>query len=418
MSGVTIGGGNGVSLNYTSTDALSAATALASQITSGINNATFTDFSYTGSGRVAPQPSSGTGGVAVFTQPTAGSVFVDGADHAIVVAGNGPDSIQGGAAGGVFIAGSGVAGAALNVSYTNITPTGNALDQIAILGGNNQIQTATFGTGNYNVQTGSGNDSVSMLNGNSTINAGTGNNTINVGPGNSLIYSEGYDSITGAVSGGGSDTVDIGSGQTSINPATSNFLINDNSPNSLLVALGSAASTVVFGGEGMGVIDGPNSTATITGAGTVTATPTSTGDTYTVSGAASANIVAGAQDDYINGAGSSGNEVFRAGSGNDTLIAGSGAAILSGAIGPNATAVLVSGSNLSTTFAFVDGQFSGGSDSIYGFKSSDVLSLQGYGADPQGTSKSIGGSTVITLPDSTTITIVGATPTQGQYRVS
>ena len=418
MSGVTVGGGNGVSLNYTSTDALGVASALASQITSNLNNNTFTAFSYTGNGPVAPQPTSGTGGVAVFTQPTTAPVFVDGADQAIVVSGNGPYFIQGGAAGGSFLAGSGMAGARLNVSYTNITPTGDNLDQIAILGGNNQIQTATFGTGNYNVQTGSGNDSVSILSGNSTINAGTGNNTVNVGPGSNLVYSEGFDSITGAVTGGGSDTVNIGSGQTSINPATSNFLINDSSPNSLLVALGSATTTVVLGGEGSGVIDGPNSTSTITGAGTVVAHPTSTGDVYTVSGAANANIVAGAQNDFVDGSGSSGNEVFRAGTGNDTLIAGSGAAILSGAIGPNATAVLVSGSNLSTIFAFVDGQFSGGSDTIYGFKSSDVLSLQGYGADPQGTVKSVGGSTVVTLPDNTTITIVGATPTIGQYRVS
>ena len=345
-------------------------------------------------------------------------MFVDGADQAIVVAGSGPHFIQGGAAGGTLVAGSGSAGAALNVSYTNITPSGNMLDQIAILGGNNQIQTATFGTGSYNVQTGSGNDSVSMLLGNSTINAGTGNNTINVGSGSNLVFSEGFDTITGAVSGGGSDTVDIGSGQTSINPATSNFLINDNSPNSLLVTLGSATTTVVFGGEGVGVLNGPNSSATITGAGTVVANPTSTGDDYTVSGTANANIVAGAQNEFVNGAGSSGNEVFRAGSGNDTLVAGSGAAILSGAIGPNASATLVSGGTLSTTFAFVDGKFSGGSDTIYGFKSSDVLSLQGYGTNPQGTPKSVGGSTVITLPDNTTITIVGATPTQGQYRIS
>ena len=418
MSGVTIGGGNGVSLNYTSSDALGVASALASQITSNINSNTFTAFSYTGAGHVAPEPTSGAGGVALFAQSTPAPVFVNGADQAIVVTGNGSDFIQGGAAGGTFVAGSGAAGAALNVSYTNITPSGNLLDQIAILGGNNQIQTATFGTGNYNVQTGSGNDSVSILLGNSTINAGTGNNTVNVGPGNNLIYSEGYDTITGAVGGGGSDTVNIGSGQTSINPATSNFLINDSSPNSLLVTLGSATTTAVFGGEGEGVLNGPNSTATITGAGTVVAHPTSTGDAYSVTGSANANIVAGAQDELISGSGSSGNEVFRAGSGNDTLIAGSGAAILSGAVGPNATAVLVSGSNLSTTFAFVDGQFSGGADTIYGFKSSDVLSLQGYGANPQASSKAVGGSTVITLPDNTTITIVGVTPTQGQYRIS
>ncbi len=418
MSGVSVGGGLGTSLNSTSSDAVNAATVLASQITNNLTNGTFTNFAYTGGGPVAPQPSSGFGGVASFTQPTFGPVFIDGADQAVVVTGNGGDYIQGGAAGGTFLAGAGAPGALVNVSYTNITPSGNLIDQIAVLGGNNLLQSATFGTGNYNVSTGNGSDSISLLNGNATVNAGTGSNIVNVGPYNSLVYSEGYDTITGAVSGGGSDTVDIGSGQTSINPATSNFLVNDSSPNSLLVTLGSATTTIVFGGEGQGVIDGPNSTATITGAGTVAAQPTSTGDSYTVSGGANANIVAGAQNATVNGSASTGNEVYRAGTGNDTLIAGSGAAILSGAVGPSATALLVSGTGLSTTFAFVAGQFSGGSDTISGFKASDVLSFAGYGANPQGTPTTVGGNTVITLPDNTTITITGATPTPGQYRIS
>ena len=419
MSGVTIGGGgNNATLTYTSADALNAASVLASQITSNLSSGAFTSFAYTGNGNVAPEPPSGAGGVVGFTQPTAGAVFVDGADQAIVVTGAGADFIQGGAAGGSFLAGSGDPGAPLNVSYTNITPSGTMLDQIVILGGNNLVSTANFGTGNYHVQTGSGNDSVSMLRGNATVNAGTGHNVVNVGAGTNLVYSEGFDSITGAVSGGGADTVDIGSGQTSINPATSNFLINDSSPNPLLVTLGSATTTMVFGGQGSGVVNGPNSTATVTGAGTVAAQPVSTGDGYTVTGAINANIVAGAQNDTVDGSANSGNEVFRAGTGNDTLIAGSGAAILSGAVGAKATALLVSGSALSTTFAFVNGQFSGGSDTITGFKSSDVLSFTGYGANPQGTPTTVAGNTIITLPDNTTITITAATPNQGQYRIS
>ena len=417
MAGITVGGANGVILNYTTTDALAVASTLATQITTNLNNGSFTSFNYTGSGSVAPEPSSGTGGVVEFTQPTMTPVFVDGADQAIVVSANGPVSVQGGAAGVSFVAGAGLAGAALNVSYTNITPSGNAVDQIAILGGNNLIQTATFGTGNYNVATGSGNDSISILVGNSTVNPGSGHNVVNVGAGSNVIYSEGYDSITGAVAGGGSDTVNIGSGQTSINPGTSNFLVNDSSANPLSLTLGSGTTTINFGSGASGTITGPNSSATITGVGTVVAQPTSTGDGYTVTGAASANIVAGAQNETIAGGGSSGNEVFRAGTGNDTLIAGPGAAILSGAIGPTASALLVSGSNLSTTFAFVNGQFGGGSDTIAGFKPSDVLSFTGYGSNPQGTAAFSGGNTIITLSDGTTITVAGAVPSAGQYRV-
>ncbi len=416
MSGTSVVGGSGTTLNYTSADALAVATSLATQITSNLNSGTYTAFNYTGGG-VAPQPSSGSGGVATFTQPTTAPVFVDGADQAIVVGANGPVSVQGGAAGVQFLAGSGLAGAPFNVSYTNITPSGNLTDNIAITGGNNLVQTATFGTGNYVVNTGSGNDTVNVLLGNSTVNPGTGNNVVNVGAGSNYIYSEGFDSITGAVGGGGSDTVNIGSGQTSINPATSNFLINDTSSNPLTVTLGSAVSTIDFNGAGSGVINAPNSSATFTGAGQVVAFPTSTGDSYSVSGALNANIVAGAGNETVSGLSSSGNEVFRAGTGNDTLVAGSGAAVLSGAIGPNATAVLLSGTNLSTTFVFVNGQFSGGADTISGLKSSDVLSFTGYGANTLSNIASVGGNTVIKLPDNTQITIVGATPSAGQYHV-
>ena len=417
MPGITVGGANGATLNYTSGDAVAAANALATQITTNLGNGSFTSFNYTGNSTIAPEPTSGSGGVVNFTEPTTAPVFVNGADQAIIISANGPVSVQGGAVGVTLVAGAGLAGAALNVSYTNITPSGSATDQIAILGGNNIIQTATFGTGNYNVQTGDGNDSVSILLGNSTVNPGTGHNVVNVGSGSNVIYSEGFDSITGAVSGGGSDTVNIGSGQTSINPGTSNFLVNDSSANPFAITLGSGTTTVNFGAGASGVITAPNSSATITGVGTVVAHPTSTGDSYIVTGAANANIVAGAQNETIAGGGSSGNEVFRAGTGNDTLIAGPGAAVLSGAIGAGASALLVSGTGLSTTFAFVNGQFGGGSDTISGFKSSDVLSLTGYGSNPQGTALTSGGNTVLTLNDGTTITIAGATPNPGQYRI-
>ena len=119
----------------------------------------------------------------------------------------------------------------------------------------------------------------------------------------------------------------------------------------------------------------------------------------------------------MSGLSSSGNEVFRAGTGNDTLVAGSGAAILSGAIGPNATALLLSGTNLSTSFVFVNGQFSGGADTIAGFKSNDIMSFTVYGANTLSNVTSVGGNTVIKLSDNTVITIVGATPAAGQYHV-
>jgi Ca2+-binding RTX toxin-like protein len=412
-TGTISGAGGGTT--YSSTDNLSVAMTISNIINNGLGlpstaAGALTPFTYSGSGILAPEPASGSGGVFLVTTPTATTVFVDGADQYIDVTANGPVSLQGGAAGGYFLAGSGLAGAARNVTYTNITPTGTATDNIAITGGNNLIQTATFGTGNYNVATGNGNDTVNILLGNSTINAATGNNVINLGSGNNLITSVGYDTITGSSVGGGSDTVNVTSGQTSINSGTSSFLVNDSSPNPLNVTLGFGVDTVNVSGAGAATIKGIATTTQAT-SGTVQGTDTSTGDSLTVSGGA-ATVTAGASNDTIKAL--SGNNLLLAGTGNDTLVAGAGADTLGGAIGGNASALLVSGTGSGTTFQFAFGK-SGGADTITGFKSTDILSFTGYGSAPQSTAIKVGTNTILTLSDSTTITLVGVTPASTQY---
>ncbi len=369
-----------------------------------------TSFTYSGSGTVAPEPPSGSGGVFLVTTPTTSTVFVDGADQYIDVTATGPVSLQGGAAGGSFLAGAGLLGSPRNVTYTNITPTGNLTDTIAITGGNNLVQTALSGGGNYNVATGSGNDTVNILTGNGTVNAGTGTNQINLGSGNSLITSVGFDTITGSSVGGGSDTVNVTSGQTSINSGTSSFLVNDTSPNPLMVTLGFGVDTVNLLSGSPATVQGL-ATKTTASTGTIQGTDTQSGDSVTVSGGA-ATVVAGGANDTITAL--SGNNLLMAGTGNDTLVAGSGADTLTGAMGTASSALLVSGTGAGTTFSFTAGK-SAGADTISGFKSSDILSFTGYGTQPQATAVTVGTGTTITLSDLTTITVSGVTPAASQY---
>jgi Ca2+-binding RTX toxin-like protein len=423
MAGITVGSPilNSV-LTYTNTDSAAVSTALANQINTKISNGTLTQFTYNGSGTVVPEPASGSGGLAMLMSPgptapdgTTQSLFVNGANQVIVVGTTSPISIQGGAAGGTLLGGSGTPGAARNITYTNITPSGNATDQIAILGGNNLIQTATFGTGNYVVNTGSGNDTINILIGNSTVNAGTGFNQLNFGSGNNLIYSEGYDTITGASVGGGSDTVNIGSGQTSINSGTSSFMVNDSSPNALLVTLGFGVDTVNFlAGNGGGTIKGIFSTTTFSGLGTIYALDQSTGDYINIGGTGNSTVIAGTGNETITGVGT-GNNLFQAGTGNDTLVAGLGSDTLAGAIGAGSSAYMLSGTGAGTTFQFTFGK-SGGSDTITGFKTTDTLSFVGYGTNPQAVATN--GGSVVTLGDGTRITLSGVTPQTSQLKFS
>ena len=420
MPSITVGAAaSNFTLFYTGNDALAYAQAVADTITAGENAGTLTAVTSTATGAngsIAPQPVSGTGGVVAFSAPTTGAVLVPGGDQYIIDSALGPVSLQGGAAGGALVAGQGQVGAARNLTYTNITPTGTATDYIAILGGNNLVQTSVSGGGNYTVFTGDGNDTINILTGNGTVNAGSGFNQINLGSGNSLIASEGYDTITGSSVGGGTDTVAIGSGQTSINSGTSSFLVNDSSPNPLTVTLGSGVDTINLLSGSPATIIGVDSTTKYIGQGTITATETSRGDSVSITGSGSATVTAGAGNETIVGTGSSGNNYYAAGTGNDTLIAGSGADTLQGVKGFNGVANLISGTG-ATTFQFTNGA-GGGADTISGFKSTDTLAFSGYGSSPQATAVTSGGSTIYTLTDGTTLTVNGVAPAMNQIKTS
>jgi Ca2+-binding RTX toxin-like protein len=411
---------------FNSQDAAAYGQALGNSLTAAITNGTLTTTTYSDSTPTPAALNPVAPAVASFTSTPTGatSVLLGVNVMGVVDTSTTPLSLQGGGAGVSVLAGSG------GLTFSNITASGADTDTIVAGDGNNYIATAmTPGTGNYAVNTGAGNDTIGIFNGNGTVNAGTGNNLIVLGgganSGDSFVFSEGFDSIVGNTipggqhASGGTDTVDIGSGQTTINPGSSNFFVFGNQSNALTVLLGVGSDTVNVGAGGGNVTGGlAGNNILIGGSGgvdinAITLQGTASGDQLFAVGSGAVTAIAGAGNETISGAGgtptgvqltaSTANNTFIAGSGNDTLIAGSGADTL---VGSSGTALMVSGTVGADTFSFTKGQ-AGGSDTITGFKAADVLQLNGYGATPISTSSLVGGSTVLTLNDGTTLTFAG-----------
>ena len=422
LPSITVNGALNSNVQFTTGEAFGYAQNLGSLISAGLIDGSLSELTYSGGDTIAG-PASGTGGVANFqdsTNPPTAIIAIPTSDSAIVDSLSGPLSITGGAAGETVLAGSG------GLYYTDITPSGNAIDYIVAGDGNNSIASSMAGTGNYGINTGAGNDSIS-INGNAVINAGSGTNFVSVTGGSSYVYSEGADSITGStvVGGGGTDTVNMGSGQTTVNPGTSNLFIfgTSTTTNPLTVLAGTGSDTISVGSGGGDVTAGSGGNSLLIGGAGATQAPltlrgTTDGDRLYAISAGQVTAIAGAGNETISGAVSSpdglmipstADNTFYAGSGNDTLIAGLGNDTM---IGGTGTALMQSSTQGKTTFEFQFG--SGGQDTITGFKPTDTLQFTGYGAAPLPTTE-VGGSTVISLGDGTKITLSNVTqlnPTQ------
>ncbi len=413
MPSVTIAGASNVNLSFLGNDSAPFAYNLATQIGAGLSSGALTSVAYAG-GDTAPGPATGSNGALIFstTDAPTTSVAIPTTDIAIVDSATGPLSITGGAAGETVIAGSG------GLNYTDITPTGAAIDYITAGDGNNVIATSTVTGGNYSINLGSGNDSI-LINGNAVVNAGTGTNTLTVGGGSSMIYSEGFDSITGSTVSGGTDTVNVGSGQTTVDPGAANFFIYGatTTTNALVFKAGSGSDTISVGSGGGNVTAGTGGNNILfAGAGggsaPVVLHGTADGDQLFAIGSGNVTAIAGAGNETITGAGgapggftvpgSTGNNTFTAGTGNDTLLAGGGQDTLNGGIG---NGLFVSGTG-ADTFSFTFG--SGGQDTITGFKATDTLQLNGFNVTASTLPESVvSGSTVLSMADGTTITLSG-----------
>lgn len=266
-------------------------------------------------------------------------------------------TVTGSSATNQLIAGNDVFGTTINT--TNGSGT--------IVGGNAGTQfglgTGTVPGGEYRVYAGPANDTIIASSGLNTITGGAGSNLIGLGGGQNTFYAAGNDTVFAT---GGSNVIGGGTG------------------NSTVVA--SSGTNTIIGGAGQNNIF------------------VSGGDSTVFSGTGQNNVFAtGNSGLFAVGSTSSSNPAaVVGGSASDTLIGGTGATGFMGGAGDN-------------LFVFST-VFGGGSNTIGDFNaagSNNRLVIQGYSGV---TSESLvrnavvsGGNTVLTLPDNTTILLVGVT---------
>ncbi len=236
------------------------------------------------------------------------------------------------------------------------------------------------------VLTGNGNDTVIAPSGNDTIDPGAGNNVLYLGSGTASVNSAGTDTI---FAGTGAETVNVSS-SASINAGTGGLSI-----------LGAGANVTVNGANGAAVTiyGGSGSTAYVSGsaANNVFVANDST------KGASGGSVV-------FNGASATGGSQFWAGSGNatliggsgnDTLVAGQGASTMTGAGGTNEFDFFTVQGGSNTSAAITDFETAGASDSIKLFNYGTSAAATAFSSAAQ-----VGSNTVITLSDSSTITLL------------
>jgi hypothetical protein len=263
----------------------------------------------------------------------------------------------------------------------------------------------------------------------STVSVAAGGSVSVTGTGDTIYTSSGsviYDTT------GTSTTVVAGAGASTINASASGgFYYN---PSAFLTYVGSVTSTIVAAASGTVVAyngTGNNFYANVgTGDFIAVLGSSSSTDLYTASGT---NLVYATSGDNVALVGSGGSNAIVAGAGNETLNAaynsggpnylfnGSGSDV--DVLNQTGAAVVYAGSGSSTMIGGTSGidyyVFAApatspgtGTDYIYNWNSNDLLLLAGYGTTAQeaaavadGTSS--GGILTITLPDKTSIQIIG-----------
>jgi len=224
--------------------------------------------------------------------------------------------------------------------------------------------------------------------GNATVNGGAGQNYV-TGDDNSQFISLGAEDDT-LYGGGGTDTIGSGYGED--------------------ILYGNQGSDLVFGGGGMDTLYGGQDADTVRGDNDNDFVYGNKGND-TLSGGENDDVLFGGQNDDIV-YGNTGNDSLNGNLGNDTLFGGQGNDLISGQAGDDRLAgnkgddTLIGGDG-ADTFVF---QFGGGNDRVEDFQAgTDSLEFQ---SGLTYTASENAGSTVLTLSDGGTVTLVGVSPSE------
>jgi len=305
--------------------------------------------------------------------------------------------------------------------YNGTVITGDGSDTIA-------------SAGNFDIRTGIGND-VIFAYGDNTVAAGgslgyvthtdlvaNGSNIIVSGNGNDTIALNGISDVVFG-SGYGTDTINGGFGYAEIAPGSQsiNFV---GGLGATTVFAGTGSDTVSLGNDGDLVFGGTAGHNNLTGGGALSgggSTHISTlfgggnGDLLTARGYGQTTLVANGNA-TLTGAASTANNIFYGLVGNASLQGGNGADtfVVGGSTVPGGVSDTVNGGPGQDLISILAGR-AGSNITITSFTGAERVTLQGYaGGSATEAARAlataqIGGSTVLTLPDNTRVTIVGVT---------
>ena len=304
--------------------------------------------------------------------------------------------------GPVTITGTSVAGAPREALILNMgsNPGGsvvlNDVDFAAIVGkgtftggagnsrtiGDDAAQTINLGPGDDTTSGGGGDDVVVSTTGRDLLAGDAGNDTLHGGDDDDTVMGGDDNDLVG---GGAGD--DLLSGD-----AGNDWLIGEDGNDT---AIGGTGDDVLFGMAGNDLLTGDDGNDTIVGGD---------GKDSILGGAGADLLGGGAGDDLIDGG--SGNDTLIGEDGNDTLFGSAGDDVLWGFGGDD---WLIGGAG-KDTFAFTLG---GGNDYVFEFNPDEDLlgfAIPGINlAELTANAKTVGTSTVFTLSDKSTITVVGVT---------
>jgi Ca2+-binding RTX toxin-like protein len=309
------------------------------------------------------------------------AVTLPGASNIVVPAGYSFTSIDQSVTGPLTVSG----GGSLFVGDANTTywgaPSPNPV-YIAAGDGNDLISLPTGST--YTAALGNGNDTINA-NGSGTVTGGSGSNLFFVGgsPGDQNLISS-YGNNDTIVAGAGSATVGSYGADPLIYGGSGQLVYFGNAAGNPTIAGGTGNETVfASAGQNITYQDGSNTTQ---------------GANLMDAGAGNETLNAGGAQYGVHLAAGVGSVLMIGSHGNDIFYGGSGAATMTGNGG-------------SDTFIFgnIPG-FTGGTDIITDFSSSDVFELSGYGANAAQTALNdatvANGNTTVKLSDNTTITFL------------